>query len=71
VPETGASVLLLLRFSELARVSRHENAPARCSPVDLEGDAGSGSFDRDADGMSSENEAQEKRGEGDRGHGEL
>ena len=39
--------------------------------VDLERDLGGRPFDRDADGMSSENETQEKRGEGDGGHGEL
>ena len=44
---------------------------ARGPAVHLEGDPGRGSLDRDADGMSSENETQEERGEGDRGHGKL
>jgi hypothetical protein len=39
--------------------------------VDLEGDLGCRTLDRDADGMSTENEAQKQRGESDRGHGEL
>src|SRR5436190_17825432 len=39
VPETGASMLLLFQLSQLARVSRYENAPAGSGPVDLEGDA--------------------------------
>jgi hypothetical protein len=37
------------------------------APVELEGDRGGRPFDRDTDGMGSENEAEKERGEGDRG----
>jgi hypothetical protein len=39
--------------------------------VDLERDLGGRTLDRDADRMSTENETQKQRGEGDRGHREL